>query len=181
MTDRKKLINEILKDVENDIDDEEMLHILIEKKISKNMDKKVKAKYSIGDKAADHIAKFAGSWRFIFIFLSILIIWMVFNVIAAINAFDPYPFILLNLVLSCIAAIQAPLILMSQNRQEEGDRARAENDYEVNLKNEFIIEDIHKKLEVLLRNQKELKKEIREKNKELAILLKDQAETQKER
>lgn len=81
-------------------------------------------------------------------------IWMVLNVILASRAFDAYPFILLNLVLSCIAAVQAPLIMMSQNRQEAKDRERAENDYKVNLKSELIVDDLHKKLDLVLENQK---------------------------
>ena len=117
---------------------------------------------SLGQRAADSIAKFAGSWAFIFSFTGVLLAWMILNVLLAAKAFDPYPFILLNLVLSCVAAIQAPLIMMSQNRQEEKDRARAENDYKVNLKTEIMIEALHDKLnrilareELLLQVQKE--------------------------
>ena len=109
-----------------------------------------KEKYTFGQRAADKIAKFAGSWAFIFSFSALLILWMVGNVILAKRAFDPYPFILLNLVLSCVAALQAPLIMMSQNRQEEKDRRRAENDYKVNLKTEIMIEDIHGKMNRIL-------------------------------
>ena len=90
-----------------------------------------KEKYTLGQRAADAIAKFAGSWAFIFSFTGVLILWMVVNTLLAAKAFDPFPFILLNLVLSCVAAIQAPLIMMSQNRQEEKYRRRAENDYKV--------------------------------------------------
>lgn len=85
-----------------------------------------------------------------------MVIWMVLNVILASRAFDAYPFILLNLVLSCIAAVQAPLIMMSQNRQEAKDRERAENDYKVNLKSELIVDDLHKKLDLVLENQKKI-------------------------
>ena len=91
-----------------------------------------------------------------------MIVWMALNILLASDAFDAYPFILLNLVLSCIAAIQAPLIMMSQNRQEAKDRKRAENDYRINLKNELIIDDLHKKTDELLEGQKKLMKCIEE-------------------
>ena len=113
-------------------------------------------------RAADAIAKFAGSWAFIFAFTGVLILWMVINTILAAKAFDPYPFILLNLVLSCVAAIQAPLIMMSQNRQEEKDRRRAENDYKVNLKTEIMIEDLYDKVNAILAKQSALEKKLQE-------------------
>ena len=117
-------------------------------------------KSSFGQRAADAVAKFAGSWAFIFSFIAVMVVWMVLNVVLASKAFDAYPFILLNLVLSFIAAVQAPLIMMSQNRQEAKDRERAENDYKVNLKNELIIDDLHKKIDPLLENQKKMNKKI---------------------
>ena len=119
-------------------------------------------KYTLGQRAADAIAKFAGSWAFIFAFTGVLILWMVINTILAAKAFDPYPFILLNLVLSCVAAIQAPLIMMSQNRQEEKDRRRAENDYKVNLKTEIMIEDLYDKVNAILAKQSALEKKLQE-------------------
>ncbi len=121
---------------------EEVLNLLADSKISENTSR-ASEKYTIGQRAADAIAKFAGSWAFIFAFTGVLILWMVINTLLAVKAFDPFPFILLNLVLSCVAAIQAPLIMMSQNRQEEKDRQRAENDYKVNLKTEIMIEDLY--------------------------------------
>ena len=119
-----------------------------------------KEKYTLGRCAADSIAKFAGSWAFIFSFSGVLILWMVVNVLLATGAFDPYPFILLNLVLSCVAAIQAPLIMMSQNRQEEKDRRRAENDYKVNLKTEIMIEDLYDKVNAVLAKQSALERRV---------------------
>ena len=107
------------------------------------------------------MAKFAGSWAFIFSFSGVLILWMVVNVLLAAGAFDPYPFILLNLLLSCVAAIQAPLIMMSQNRQEEKDRRRAENDYKVNLKTEIMIEDLYDKVNAILAKQSALERQAR--------------------
>ena len=162
MKENKKLISEILADVRHDMTDEEILNLLASSRISVNPEKESGKLTSLGQRAADSIAKFAGSWAFIFSFMGVLLAWMILNVLLAAKAFDPYPFILLNLVLSCVAAIQAPLIMMSQNRQEEKDRARAENDYKVNLKTEIMIEALHDKLnrilareELLLQVQKE--------------------------
>lgn len=148
MKDYKESEEKILQSIlDNDLglDDEEII-MLIKDSLSKEK-RREKDDYSFGAKAADKIAKFAGSWTFIIIFIAILAIWMIINNKMGDKAFDPYPFILLNLVLSCLAAIQAPLIMMSQNRQEEKDRQRAEDDYIVNLKTEIIIRDIHKHLE----------------------------------
>lgn len=150
MKENKKLVNEIISDVKHDMSNEDIISLLADSRISANPDKE---KYTFGQRAADKIAKFAGSWAFIFSFSALLILWMVGNVILAKRAFDPYPFILLNLVLSCVAALQAPLIMMSQNRQEEKDRHRAENDYKVNLKTEIMIEDIHGKMNRILARQ----------------------------
>lgn len=150
MKENKKLVNEIISDVKHNMSNEDIISLLADSRISANPDKE---KYTFGQRAADKIAKFAGSWAFIFSFSALLILWMVGNVILAKRAFDPYPFILLNLVLSCVAALQAPLIMMSQNRQEEKDRRRAENDYKVNLKTEIMIEDIHGKMNRILARQ----------------------------
>lgn len=158
MKENRKLLKEVLKDIRHDMTDEEVLNLLADSKISVDPSKE---KITIGQKAADSIAKFAGSWAFIFSFTGALVLWMIVNVLLAAKAFDPYPFILLNLVLSCVAAIQAPLIMMSQNRQEEKDRRRAENDYKVNLKTEIMIEDIYDKVNAVLARQTELEKIIR--------------------
>jgi uncharacterized membrane protein len=113
---------------------------------------------------ADRVAAFGGSWTFILSFLAVLVVWVVFNTVAILSAdrFDPYPYILLNLVLSCIAAVQAPLIMMSQRRQEAKDRLRAENDYRVNLKAEVEIRQLHEKLDHLLIRQWERLTEIQQ-------------------
>lgn len=160
MKSNKKLIREIISDVKHDMSDEEILNMLANSCVSANPQKE---KYTVGQRAADRIAKFAGSWAFIFSFTAVLILWMVGNVLLAKRAFDPYPFILLNLVLSCVAAIQAPLIMMSQNRQEEKDRRRAENDYKVNLKTEIMIEDLYDKVNAILARQTALEKQLTEK------------------
>ena len=160
MKENKELMREVLKDVRRDMSDEEIVELLADSKISVNTEKETR--YTIGQRAADQIAKFAGSWAFIFSFTGVLIVWMVINGLLASRAFDPYPFILLNLVLSCVAAIQAPLIMMSQNRQEEKDRRRAENDYKVNLKTEIMIEDLYDKVNAILAKQSALEKKLQE-------------------
>ena len=165
MKENRKLLKEELKDIRHDMTDEEVLNLLADSKISVSPEKE-KEKYTLGQRAADTIAKFAGSWAFIFSFVGVLVIWMVINIILASNAFDPYPFILLNLVLSCVAAIQAPLIMMSQNRQEEKDRHRAENDYKVNLKTEIMIEDLYDKVNAILARQTQIEKLLSEHNTE---------------
>ena len=159
MKENRKLLREVLKDIRHDMTDDEVLNLLADSKISQRPDSE-KSKSTLGQRAADAIAKFAGSWAFIFSFTGVLILWMVVNTLLAAKAFDPYPFILLNLVLSCVAAIQAPLIMMSQNRQEEKDRRRAENDYKVNLKTEIMIEDIYDKVTAILVKQKAIEKEL---------------------
>lgn len=106
---------------------------------------------TLGQRLADRIAEFGGSWTFILSFLGFIVVWMVINLIQLLSApFDPYPFILLNLVLSCLAALQAPVIMMSQNRQEAKDRLRSEHDYHINLKAEREVREIHEKLDYLI-------------------------------
>jgi uncharacterized membrane protein len=164
MKENRKLLREVLKDIRHDMTDEEVLNLLADSKISVRPESG-KENYTLGQRAADTIAKFAGSWAFIFSFTGVLVLWMVVNVILAAKAFDPYPFILLNLVLSCVAAIQAPLIMMSQNRQEEKDRRRAENDYKVNLKTEILIEDLYDKVNAILAKQLEMERQLQAESK----------------
>ena len=162
MKENRKLLKEVLKDIKHDMTNEEVLNLLADSKISENP---TAEKYTLGQRAADTIARFAGSWAFIFSFTGVLVLWMVVNTVMAAKAFDPFPFILLNLVLSCVAAIQAPLIMMSQNRQEEKDRRRAENDYKVNLKTEIMIEDLYYKVNAILAKQSALEKKLQEKER----------------
>ena len=169
MKENRKLLKEVLRDIQKDMTDEEVLALLADSRVSVNPAEE-KAKYTLGQRAADAIAKFAGSWAFIFSFTGGLVLWMVINTVLAARAFDPYPFILLNLVLSCIAAIQAPLIMMSQNRQEEKDRRRAENDYKVNLKTEIMIEDLYDKVNAILAKQSALEKRLNSQNSEAAAV-----------
>lgn len=117
---------------------------------------------SFGDRMADKIASFGGSWTFILSFMGFLLIWISFNIYWLSNkGFDPYPFILLNLILSCIAALQAPVIMMSQNRQEEKDRERAKEDLRINQKAEEEIRSLHKKLDLLIKQHEEFRREMR--------------------
>lgn len=154
---RAKIIKELLDITDKEFTDEELIQQLTMTEIVENNSNE---KTTFGQKVADAVAKFAGSWAFIFSSIAVMVIWMIVNVVLSTKAFDAYPFILLNLVLSCIAAVQAPLIMMSQNRQEVKDRKRAENDYKINLKNELIIDDLHKKIELILENQKKILKEL---------------------
>lgn len=152
----EKIVNEILEQGEifNDIE-EELLHELIGSKISRDNTIEHTQSLTFGDRMADKIADSVGSWSFIIVALSIITIWIVVNTLLK-NLFDPFPFILLNLVLSCIAAIQAPVIMMSQNRQEHKDRIKSKNDYKINFKSELIIQDLHKKIDLLIEDQKKL-------------------------
>ncbi len=141
--------------------------------VSENVDASFEEKLSLGELAADRLSNFGGSWTFLGLFALFLGIWVLTNAIALTQAFDPYPFILLNLVLSCLAAIQAPIIMMSQNRQEAKDRARSEHDYEVNLKAELEIRQLHEKLDNLLLHQWHRLMELQEVQAELIEDLKE--------
>ena len=122
--------------------------------LTRNLEAEYKENLKTSDRLADKIAAYGGSWKFIITFAVILVIWIIINsVVLLMRPFDPYPFILLNLVLSCLAAIQAPVIMMSQNRQEAKDRARSEHDYQINLKAELEIRNLHQKIDHLLTHQ----------------------------
>ena len=171
--DSMKEINkrEIVKMLLNqDIDkqsEEELLDMLVDNPISVDVDKMDEENMTIGDRIADKLTAIAGSWNFIIGFSLFLIAWIVINGVILTKALDPFPFILLNLLLSCIAALQAPVIMMSQNRQAKKDSLRNKNDYKTDLKTELIIEELHDKIDEILRRQKELEKQVKElKNKE---------------
>ena len=107
-----------------------------------------------GQTISDKVARFGGSWKFIIFFIVLLFVWILFNIFLPIKEiFDPYPFILMNLILSCVAALQAPIIMMSQNRKEEKDRKRSENDYLINLKAELELRNLHQKMNLLMEEQ----------------------------
>jgi uncharacterized membrane protein len=119
--------------------------------LSENIQDEIEGQLTLGQRLADNIAIFGGSWTFIIVFFSFILIWMFLNIwILATRPFDPFPFILLNLILSCLAAIQAPIIMMSQNRQEQKDRQRGEHDYKINLKAELEIKLLSEKMDHLL-------------------------------
>lgn len=124
-----------------------------EKLLSRKIQEFEDANPPVSGKIADKVAKFGGSWKFILAFLSFMFIWMIINLYLLLQPFDPYPFILLNLILSTLAAIQAPVILMSQNRKEEKDRKRSINDYLINLKSEIEIRNVQQKLDLLIAEQ----------------------------
>ena len=131
--------------------------------LSENIEPEIGSKLTTGQKMADKIAQFGGSWIFIIVFFSFLVLWMVVNVwLLFSKPFDPYPFILLNLILSCLAAIQAPIIMMSQNRQEQKDRQRSEHDYKIDLKAELEIKLLNEKMDHLLVYQNKKLLEIQE-------------------
>jgi uncharacterized membrane protein len=135
--------------------DHEVIESLREHEVlSENIEKQFERKLTFGEHLSDKIAEFGGSWKFILAFGGVLAVWIIINgILLATRAFDPYPFILLNLILSCLAALQAPIIMMSQNWAEARDRLRAENDYKVNLKAELEIRHLHEKIDHLLRRQ----------------------------
>lgn len=139
-------------------DEEELLDLLIDQPIAIDVDKQEEAKMTFGDRVADKVSEIAGSWGFIILFVVFLGGWIILNgvVLSEESAIDPYPFILLNLVLSCIAALQAPIIMMSQNRQAAKDSLRNQNDYRTDLKSELILESLHDQMDAILRNQKRI-------------------------
>jgi len=154
---RKNYVKEVLQEEIGELSalDKEVIESLEQHEIlSSDISKQFEKKLTFGERLSDHIAEFGGSWKFLITFGAVLLIWIAINgVLLVTHAFDPYPFILLNLILSCLAAVQAPIIMMSQNRAEARDRLRAENDYKVNLKAELEIRHLHEKIDHLLRRQ----------------------------
>ena len=141
-----EIIKYILNDINEDLDDEEKVHLLLNKTVSENNE----CKESFGQRASDRLSSLAGSWTFVIGFTLLLLVWITVNTVLAAKSFDPYPFILLNLVLSCVSAIQAPLIMMSQKRQDEKDRRRSENDYKIYLICEILLKNMHYKLDRII-------------------------------
>ncbi len=159
---KHRLARKIINLTNQEIDEEHFIHQLLEESTLYNIYEDEETTF--GQRAADILARFAGSWAFVISFTMFLAGWIIVNIWLLKQPFDPYPFILLNLILSCIAAIQAPLIMMSQNRQEEKDRKRSEGDYKINLKSEIIIEDMHYKLDAIIARQAEILKYLTEEN-----------------
>ena len=156
---KKEIVKLLLKNNElDDKDEEELLDLLVDQPISIDVDKQEDEKMTFGDRAADKVSEVAGSWGFILGFSLFLLAWVVFNgvLLASNQPIDPYPFILLNLLLSCLAALQAPIIMMSQNRQAAKDSLRNQNDYRTDLKSELILEELHDKMDAILKNQRKI-------------------------
>lgn len=160
----------------NTTDDEQIkkLHLLVEDAIREEaliieqLSHPAKSVLSRSDILADRMALFGGSWKFIILFIAVLSVWIIYNMIRGTEAFDPYPFILMNLLLSAIAALQAPIIMMSQNRQEVKDRQHAENDYLINLKAEMEIRNINQKINLLMEEQ--IKRLLEAQSVEIALI-----------
>ncbi|MBI1341694.1 MAG: DUF1003 domain-containing protein [Terrimonas sp.] len=149
-----------------------------EKLITDNLMNPPREVLTRGQRISDKVARFGGSWAFIILFLVVLFVWIFYNSVAPKGKnFDPYPFILMNLILSCIAAFQAPVIMMSQNRQEEKDRQRAENDYMVNMKAELEVRSLHQKVDLLLEEQIKTLFDIQEKQMELLNEIREKLNT----
>lgn len=156
---KKEIVKMLLKNNElEEKDEEELLDLLVDQPISIDVDKQEEAKMTKGDHLADKLSEVAGSWGFILGFSAFLLFWIVLNafILKGDNKIDEYPFILLNLLLSCLAALQAPIIMMSQNRQAAKDSLRNQNDYRTDLKSELILEELHHKTDEILKNQRKI-------------------------
>jgi uncharacterized membrane protein len=154
---RKDYIEDVLEEERGTLSklEQEFVESLAERELlSKDINIEFERDLTFGERQADKVAEFGGSWRFILGFSAVVVVWIVANSIALLQSpFDPFPYILLNLVLSCLAAIQAPVIMMSQNRQDAKDRLRSEYDYKVNLKAELEIRHLNERIDLLLRHQ----------------------------
>lgn len=158
---KKEIVKMLLKNksLENR-DESELMEMLFDEEIAVDVDKYVEENATWKDKLADKITQIAGSWSFIIGFIIFLIMWMIINAVILCDgdAFDPYPFILLNLFLSCVAALQAPIIMMSQNRSAHKDSLRSKNDYKTDLKSELILEELHDQMTKIISNQNKILK-----------------------
>ena len=162
---KKEIVKMLLKNNELEAqDEEELIDLLLEQPISIDVDKQEEAKMTKGDRIADRVSEIAGSWGFILGFSAFLLFWIILNgiILRGNHQIDQYPFILLNLLLSCLAALQAPVIMMSQNRQAAKDSLRNQNDYRTDLKSELILEELHHQMEEILKNQRKILKLLEE-------------------
>jgi len=162
---REKYISDFLQQELGELDDMEqkVVKSLRDKSLVSDNPDDEDPDLTLGQRVADKVASFGGSWTFILSFLSFLLLWIALNAFIFLNkGFDPYPFILLNLILSCVAALQAPVIMMSQNRQGEKDREKAQNDYMINLKSELEIRLLHEKIDHLILHQEQSLLEIQQ-------------------
>lgn len=154
---RKELLSLLGEVAEDNREYEDLIHLLLEERLSTEEEEEEE---SFGMRAAEKVAGFAGSWVFLLLFGLCISLWMLGNLLLGGKAFDPFPFILLNLTLSCLTALQAPLIMMSQNKQSRMDRKQAKSNYKVSLKSELILEDLHQKLDLVLTKQRELERRL---------------------
>lgn len=165
---KKEIVKMLLKNkVLEDKDETELMEMLFDQEIAVDVDKYVEENATWKDRLADRITKIAGSWGFIIGFIIFLLLWMVINgvILCDGKAFDEYPFILLNLFLSCVAALQAPIIMMSQNRAAEKDSLRGKNDYKTDLKSELILEELHEQMTKMISNQNKIIKLLSDEDK----------------
>ena len=155
----KDTISDIL--IDDREEREERLHELLRARKSLNINTELHMTSSLGERMSDRLARFAGSWSFLIFFGIVILTWGIVNTtFILVRPFDPFPYVFLNLLLACISSMQAPIIMMSQNRECQKDRIRAENDYLINLKSEIILEDLHMKVDELLDDQKRLNKRL---------------------
>lgn len=160
---KEKLAKQLLNKDFDVTDEDELIEMLLDNPTAIDSDKEEDERRTMGDKLADKVTEIAGSWGFIIVFCLFLILWMIINTIMIVK-FDEYPFILLNLILSCIAALQAPVIMMSQNRAAKKDSLRSLNDYKTDLKSELILEVLHEQMKDLQANQKKILKMLEDKD-----------------
>ena len=160
---KEKLVKQLLNRDFDVTDEDELIEMLLDNPTAIDSDKEEDERRTMGDKLADKVTEIAGSWGFIVGFCIFLIVWMIINTIMIVK-FDEYPFILLNLILSCIAALQAPIIMMSQNRAAKKDSLRSLNDYKTDLKSELILEVLHEQMRDLQSNQKKILKMLEDKD-----------------
>ena len=158
---KEKLVKQLLNRDFDVTDEDELIEMLLDNPTAIDSDKEEDERRTMGDKLADKVTEIAGSWGFIVGFCIFLIVWMIINTTMIVK-FDEYPFILLNLILSCIAALQAPIIMMSQNRAAKKDSLRSLNDYKTDLKSELILEVLHEQMKDLQANQKKILKLLEE-------------------
>ncbi len=162
---KQEIVKMLLKENLDSNDEDELLDMLINEPIAVDVDKQSDLNRTFGDKLADKITEVAGSWPFIIGLIIFLVMWILLNIFILKDA-DPYPFILLNLLLSCVAALQAPIIMMSQNRESKKDRLRSLNDYKTDLKSELILEELHLNLQKIINNQNKILKLLENKDEE---------------
>lgn len=151
---KNEIVKKLLKQEISVEDEDDLIEMLIDRPIAIDIDKQEDKTLTFGDKVADKVAEIAGSWTFIIGFSLFLFLWVILNICILNSAVDPFPFVLLNLLLSCLAALQAPVIMMSQNRQAKKDSLRNQNDYQVDLKSELILEKLHDEVKEILKNER---------------------------